>query len=82
MARGQQKNVHFQPPPEYCDLCGKSFEKEKYMIDGAIKGTRGWACMCAECFLENGRKIGCGDGQLYLRDKEGWLEVAGFCGDD
>jgi len=28
--------------------------------------------------MQRGRKIGWGDGQLYLRDSEGWLEVAGF----
>lgn len=84
--RAKRDDVHFHPPPTHCDLCRKTLAKEKYMIDGAVKDLGGWACMCAACFLERGCKIGWGHGQLYLRDEEGWLEVAGFppeeCGND
>lgn len=51
---------------------------EKYMIDGAVKDLGGWAGMCGACFLERGRKIAWGHGQLYLQQERGWLEVAGF----
>lgn len=76
--RAKKDEVYFSPPPTHCDLCRKSLAKEKYMIDGAVKDLGGWACMCAGCFNERGRKIGWGHGQLYLRDENGWLEVAGF----
>ena len=55
-----------------------SMAKEKYMIDGAVKDLGGWACMCAACFQDRGRKIAWGHGQLYLQEKNRWLEVAGF----
>lgn len=78
LKRARLDDVHFYPPPTDCELCRKSLADEKYMIDGAVRGARGWACMCGACFLERGEKIGWGHGQLYLREKEGWLEVAGF----
>jgi hypothetical protein len=76
--RARQHNVRFTLPPTHCDVCRKTLANEKYMIDGATKSGP-WACMCRECFAERGQKIGCGFGQLYLHDDEGWLEVAGFC---
>lgn len=79
MKRGKKDEVYFSPPPTHCDLCRRSLANDKYMIDGAVKDLGGaWACMCAECFNKRGRKIGWGHGQLYLRDENGWLEVAGF----
>lgn len=78
MDRAKRDEVYFSPPPTHCDLCKKALSKEKYMIDGAVKDLGGWACMCAACFNQRGKKIGWGHGQLYLRDNNGWLEVAGF----
>jgi len=78
LKRAKRDKVYFHPPPEHCDLCRRSMIGEKYMIDGAVKDLGGWACMCADCFLERGRKIAWGHGQLYSRDDKGWLEVAGF----
>jgi hypothetical protein len=78
MQIARSKELYFSSPPERCDLCTKSFAIEKYMIDGAMKNARGWAFMCEACFLERGRSIGWGHGQLYLREDKGWLEVAGF----
>ncbi len=78
MDRAQRHKVYFSPSPTHCDLCRRSMSEDKYMIDGAVKGLGVWACMCADCFDEHGRKIGWGHGQLYLRDEIGWLEVAGF----
>lgn len=79
LARGREEGVYFSPPPTHCDLCRRTLSTEKYMIDGEAKNLRGaWACMCPSCFMEHGRKIAWGYGQLYMRDIEGWLEVAGF----
>ena len=70
--------VYVHPPPTHCDLWRRSMAKEKYMIDGDVKDLGGWACMCAACFLDRGHKIAWGHGQLFLQEKNGWLEVAGF----
>lgn len=60
-----------------CDLCGKLFADETYMVDGGVKGVSGAACMCADCFSDHGRGLGWGYGQLYRQTAEGWLLVAG-----
>lgn len=78
LERARRDEVYFHPPPTHCDLCRRSMAKEKYMIDGAVKDLGGWACMCAACFQDRGRKIAWGHGQLYLQEKNRWLEVAGF----
>lgn len=78
LERANEDPCHFSPPPTECDLCSQSLAGERYMIDGAVRGLSGWACMCAGCYLSRGRKIGWGYGQLYLRDSDGWLLVAGF----
>lgn len=77
--KGKRDDVYFVPPPTHCDLCRKTLSKDKYMIDGQVKDLQGkWACMCAVCFNQRGSRIGLGYGQLYLRDENGWLGVAGF----
>lgn len=78
LATAQARQVYFSPPPENCDLCDGSLAEEKFMIDGGIKGHGAWACMCPDCFDEVGRGIGWGVGQLYLKQPDGWLLVAGF----
>ncbi|MCX6913947.1 MAG: hypothetical protein NT167_12995 [Verrucomicrobia bacterium] len=46
---------------------------------GRLRGQITFACMCAECFLENGEGIGWGKGQIYQKQPGGeWLTVAGF----
>jgi hypothetical protein len=78
-AEARKRDVHFTPPPEFCDLCRKTLEGQRYMIDGPVDGKHGpWGCMCISCFAEQGGKIGWGYGQLYRRDRRGWLGVAGF----
>ncbi|MES0100946.1 hypothetical protein [Mesorhizobium sp. M0019] len=72
------RRTYFSPPPEFCDLCRHSFDDKKYMVDGAVKGASGWACMCGDCFEARGHAVKWGSGQLYLRDEHGWLLVAGF----
>jgi hypothetical protein len=78
MDEAENRKTYFSPPPEVCDLCRRSLAKEKYMIDGGVKGFRYWACMCSACFASKGNGIGWGVGQLYLQDEKGWLEVSGF----
>jgi hypothetical protein len=66
-------------PPTECDLCARPLAKEKYFIDGQIRGSSGWANMCGHCHKLNGIPMGWGSGQLYKNVGErGWLQVAGF----
>jgi hypothetical protein len=70
---------YYQNAPDRCDLCEISFEGEKYLIDGKIKKHRMWACLCVDCFNEEGSGIGWGVGQLYRKTSEdSWLQVSGF----
>jgi hypothetical protein len=78
LERAQSHAVYFSPSPTHCDLCHRKLEEQRFMIDGRVKGRGIWACMCEECFHERGHKIGWGNGQLFLKDEHGWLEVAGF----
>lgn len=77
MEWAKRDNTYFKPPPKYCDICRKSLEKEKYMIDGKDKISGCGACMCEACFKKRGIGIGVGYGQLYIQDEKGWLCVAG-----
>jgi len=78
ISMGRKRNQFFHGAPTHCESCECSFSKEKYMIDGKIKGYRGWACMCEDCFLIEGEGIGLGIGQIYLNDADGWLMVGGL----
>lgn len=80
--RAKHEAVYFAPSPKVCDLCHKKLGQDKYMIDGVLRDSGMWACMCATCHAERGTKIGFGSGQLYMRDEQGWLEVAGFQPED
>jgi hypothetical protein len=65
--------------PEYCDLCSGSFINDGFLVDGALKGQAGWACMCINCFGKYGKGLDWGVGQLYQNQgKLAWLQVAGF----
>lgn len=76
---GLQRQETYDNAPDVCDCCGESFDGQQYMIDGAIKGSIAWANMCAGCFSREGKGIGWGKGQLYLKQDDGsWLMVAGF----
>lgn len=80
--------------PQSCDLCGKSFSSEIFLIDGEVRNTEKiplpngesmgqWAYMCAKCFKLNGVGIKWGKGQLYKRvSDDEWLLVSGFPPDD
>jgi len=65
--------------PAQCDLCSGNFIDDGFMVDGAIRGQSGWACMCMNCFGRHAQGLGWGVGQLYKKEgKLGWLQVAGF----
>lgn len=76
--RGQEEKEYYMGAPEVCDICKISFRNQKYMIDGAMKPSRIGACMCPKCYHAYGVGIGWGIGQLYLRENNRWLLVAGF----
>jgi len=65
-------------PAETCDLCSYPVEQAGLYVDGAIKKGGGmWANMCLPCFLEKGRGVGWGVGQVYRHDGIGWQCIAG-----
>lgn len=76
----ENKKHYLSDVPETCYLCGKDFESEKFIVDGAIKSGGGaWCFMCEQCFEEKGKGIGWGIGQLYKKESDKqWLQVAGF----
>lgn len=76
--RGLQVGRFFLNAPDECDLCGRPLSEEKYMIDGGVQPSGIWACMCGDCFALKGQGLGWGSGQLYLRQDDKWLLVAGF----
>lgn len=78
LERGLQVGEFFLNPPGNCDLCGCPFSEEKYMIDGGVRPSGTWAFMCANCYADRGQGLGWGRGQLYLRQEDRWLMVAGF----
>lgn len=72
----------YDGPSENCDLCGADLNEIGWFIDGRIKGSPAWACMCPDCFIENGKGLRWGSGQLYrkMMDDEGevvWALIAG-----
>jgi len=77
LERSLQSPEFFIGAPEACDLCGCPLSAEKYMIDGSVRPSGVWACMCADCFGLRGKGLGIGFGQLYLNRENKWLLVAG-----
>jgi len=72
------KNRRYDSPPDACDLCSIPLSGEKFISDGQVKKTRGWANMCADCTVYHGSGIGWGSGQLYRQEVDGsWLLVGG-----
>jgi hypothetical protein len=79
MAKAITESNIYAGAPEHCDLCSDNFIDDGFMVDGAIRGQAGWACMCMNCFGQHGQGLGWGVGQLYKKEgKLGWLQVAGF----
>ena len=80
---GIQCKETYYNAPDTCGCCNEPFAGQTYMVDGALKGSIAWANMCAVCFYREGKGIGWGEGQLYLRQDDGsWLLVAGFQPDE
>lgn len=61
---------------EKCDLCKRPFETANFLVDAHIKQGCG-ATICATCFEEHGTGIGWGKGQLYKKNDDKWILVAG-----
>lgn len=61
---------------ENCDFCGTSFAPLRFMIDASLR-IGGAGNVCALCFLQEGRGIGTGRGQVYEARGKGWLLIAG-----
>jgi hypothetical protein len=81
--RGKLLGRYFIGAPENCDVCDCSLEDCKFMVDGPVGPIRGaWGCMCGDCFVFGGGKIGVGTGQLYLNEEGEWLLVGGFPPDE
>ena len=77
LTRGEECGEYYDPPPKQCDICKISLANKKYMIDGGVKKHFGWAIMCPDCHRIHGNGIGWGLGQLYRRQDDQWLMVAG-----
>lgn len=77
----KKRSVYFCGAPDACDICRNPFADEEFLIDGEVGQGGPWACMCRDCFLRYGGRIGWGHGQLYRKDERGWLLVGGFCPD-
>ena len=59
-----------------CNICGQQFAPMRFMIDAIFQGGVG-ANVCALCFLQEGRGIGTGRGQVYEASAKGWRHIAG-----
>jgi hypothetical protein len=72
------RGEYFTDPPKACDICGRSFAEEKYLLDAQIAHSgRAWAFMCEGCFAKHAIGLGLGRGQRYRATSDGWLLVAG-----
>ena len=79
LKEAEKRQIFCSPPSGKCDVCSKNLSEEKYYIDGMLRDEKGWANMCPECFDKHGKRIAWGEGQLYMKAKNGkWLLVAGF----
>lgn len=59
-----------------CDVCSHPFAAMRFMVDAIFQGGVG-ANVCALCFLQQGRGIGTGRGQVYEASSKGWRYIAG-----
>lgn len=78
-ARGELFGIFRIPPPIRCDICRVDFANETLLIDGRLRRGMLWADMCPRCAIMFGAGLGEGNGQLFLRRKDGkWLCIDGF----
>ena len=61
-----------------CDICGKTFDNELYMVDGPNVPGGPWGNLCAACYSKSRLPLGIGMGQLYRRDGVIWRLVGGY----
>ena len=79
ISEGRKREDYHHNPPETCDICGCALNERNLFVDGRLKGSLGWANMCAECFRRKGEGIGWGEGQLFAKQSNGeWLLTGGF----
>jgi hypothetical protein len=70
-----QKKEWIGSAPKACDLCKKVIDNE--FIDGVISSVMCWAIMCRKCHAEEGSGIGQGRGQVYQKEGNRFVKVAG-----
>jgi hypothetical protein len=68
--QGRRLEMTYSGEPERCGSCGNGLTERQFFVDGRLRGSLMWACLCAECFGEQGEGIRWGDGQLYKRQAE------------
>lgn len=77
--QGRRLEMTWAGEPDACGGCGADLTKRQFFVDGRLRDSLMWGCLCAECFSEQGEGIGWGDGQLYKRQADGdWRLVGGF----
>jgi hypothetical protein len=75
----RRQHVTYGNPPRDFDCCSRPLAPVRMFVDGVHRPSGLWAFMCPACFLQLGRGLGDGLGQLFLlRDDGSWLQVAGF----
>lgn len=80
---GRRRGLSYANPSATCGNCGDELSERQVFIDGRLRSSLMWSCLCAECFLEEAEGIGWGVGQLYRRQPDGeWLLVGGFPPDE
>lgn len=62
-----------------CDVCGRPFFKMMFDCSLSPGHPHGmWGCICRNCFLERGCRLGTGYGQEYQKQEDGrWLKIRG-----
>jgi hypothetical protein len=74
-----KRKSYFPDVVDKCDVCERDLQGRDFMVDAVAPNLGGGCgCMCALCFEQVGGKLGMGYGQLYKRDENGWLLVAGY----
>ena len=68
------KKIWQGSPPLECDICRGRIQG--IFIDGATRSGP-WGCMCPECHRTQGRGIGQGQGQVYMKQGNDWVKSAG-----
>jgi hypothetical protein len=78
MKKAKQKPMWLSPLPKKCDICGALIRD--HFVDGATEPDGIWGCMCRVCFVNHGKGLGAGLGQLYKLEAETgiWLLIDGW----